>query len=215
MSDLNVVNRRIFITNAVKEKEPLLWLPGTDPNVVKRMFQYKLDRSHERPKPLDIFAQQAIVISKRSTCLFYEVGAVIFCNDILLSSGYNGAARGDVDPRIAGCARIVDGRLQEGKGLCRGSHAELNAIGNLSAGTMSLEGLQMMVTLHPCNGCAKQIVNKGIKKVYYIWEYGRETEVTDYLEKLGVSVERYTSPFLKRWIDRNGYDPVGLRHHEP
>lgn len=201
--------------NETAEKSALSWLPNTDEKVVKKMFQYKLDRSYIRPTPLDIFAQQAIVISKRSTCLFYEVGAVIFCNDILLSSGYNGAARGDVDPRIEGCARIVDGKIEEGKGLCRGSHAELNAIGNLSAGTMSLHGLHMMVTLHPCNGCAKQIINKGIKKVYYIWEYGREESVSDYLKRLGVEVIQYSSTFLKHWIERNGYDPVGLRHHEP
>ena len=132
------------------EQKPLGWLDGADPAVVGKMFQYKLDRSFERPSFLDIFAQQAIVISKRSTCLFYEVGAVIFTDDLLLSSGYNGASRGDVDPRYAGCARIVDGKLQEGKGLCRGSHAELNAIGNLSAGTAALHDLKMMVTLHPC-----------------------------------------------------------------
>ncbi len=197
------------------ERPVLGWLPSTDEAVVKKMFQYKLDRSYIRPTHLDIFAQQAIVISKRSTCLFYEVGAVIFNDSILLSSGYNGAARGDVDPRSAGCARVVDGKIQEGKGLCRGAHAELNAVNNLSAGTMGLHDLQMMVTLHPCNGCAKQIVNKGIKKVYYIWEYGREPSVSEYLERLGVVVEKYSSTFLKRWIDRNGYDPVGLRHHEP
>ena len=197
------------------EQKPLTWVEDTDPTVVKRMFQYKLDRSYERPSFLDIFAQQAIVISKRSTCLFYEVGAIIFTDDLLLSSGYNGAARGDVNPRFAGCARIVDGKLQEGKGLCRGSHAELNAIGNLSSGTAALHDLKMVVTLHPCYGCAKQIVNKKIKKVYYIWEYGREEFVTKYLIDRGVEVEKYTSHFLQRWVERNGYDPIGLRHHEP
>mgnify|MGYP001615774879 FL=1 len=107
---------------------------------------------------------------------------------------------------------IVDGKLQEGKGLCRGSHAELNAIGNLSSGTVAINDLQMMVTLHPCYGCAKQIVNKKIKKVYYIWEYGREPEVNKYLLDLGIEVEKYDSHFLQRWIDRNGYDPIGLKH---
>lgn len=196
------------------DKEPLLWLSNTDENIVNRMFQYKLDRSYERPSHLDIFAQQAIVISKRSTCLFYEVGAVIFHNDILLSSGYNGAARGDVDPRFEGCARVVDGKIREGAGMCRGSHAELNAIGNLSSGTMALEYLKMMSTLHPCYSCAKQIVNKDIKKVYYIWDYGREDHVTGYLQDRGVEVIQYSSAFLKRWINQNGYDPIGLRHHE-
>ena len=196
------------------KEEPLSWVKDTDDAVLKRMFQNKLDRSYQRPSHLDIFAQQAIVISKRSTCLFYEVGAVIFSNDIMLSSGYNGAARGDVDPRIAGCARVVDGKIQEGQGLCRGSHAELNAIGNLTSSTIGLNDLQMVVTLHPCFACAKQIVNKRITEVHYIWEYGREEGVTKYLVDCGVEVKKYTSVFLQRWIERNGYDPVGLRHQE-
>ena len=200
----------------MSDKEPLLWLPSTSSDVVKKMFQYKLDRSYERPTQLDIEAQKAIVISKRSTCLFYEVGASLFYvkNGIYhLSDGYNGASRGDVDPRVEGCARIVKGVIQEGKGLCRGSHAELNAIGNCPVDPATYDDVRMMVTLHPCFNCAKQIVNRGIKIVYYIWEYGREEFVTEYLTRLNVKVEQYTSPFLQRWVERNGYDPVGLRHH--
>lgn len=199
------------------KKEPLLWLPKTNPEVAKKMFQYKLDRSFQRPSQLDIEAQKAIVISKRSTCLFYEVGATLFYvkNGIFhLSDGYNGASRGDVDPRIEGCARIVDGELQEGKGLCRGSHAELNAIGNCPVDPATYNDVRMMITLPPCYICAKQIVNRGIKTIYYIWEYGREEFVIDYLTRLWIKVEKYSSVFLQRWIERNGYDPVGLRHHE-
>lgn len=195
-----------------KSSRPLSWVKKTDPAVLKRMFPDKLKMSYARPTMLDVIAQQAIVVSKRSTCLWYEVGAIIFHGDIILSLGYNGAARGDVNPRDVGCARVVDGRLQEGQGLCRGSHAELNAIGNLSAGTQGLQGLQMMVTLHPCNTCAKQIVNKGITTVYYLWEYGREEHATSYLRRLGVHVERYTSPFLEAWIEHNNYHPIGARH---
>jgi dCMP deaminase len=197
------------------DTEPLLWLPGTSQEVVNRMFGYKLDHAYERPTALDIEAQKAILISKRSTCLFYEVGASLFYvrNGVYhLSDGYNGAAKGDVDPRVAGCARVIDGVIQEGKGLCRGSHAELNAIGNCPVNPSTYSDVRMMVTLHPCNGCAKQIVNCGIKTVYYIWEYGRENFVTDYLTNLDVKVEKYTSPFLERWIERNNYDPIGLRH---
>ncbi len=199
------------------EKKPLLWLRHTDPEAIKKMFQYKLDCAYERPSQLDIEAQKAIVISKRSTCLFYEVGASLFYvkNGIYhLSDGYNGASRGDVDPRMEGCARIVDGVLQEGKGFCRGSHAELNAIGNCPVDPATYEDVRMMVTLHPCYSCAKQIVNRGIRTVYYIWEYGREEFVTAYLVRLGVKVEKYSSAFLEQWIDRNRYDPIGLRHQE-
>lgn len=194
-------------------KEILKWVPGTDTEVLEKMFKKKLRHDYIRPSHLDIFAQQAIVISQRPTCLFYEVGAVIFYGGAhFLSSGYNGATSGDVDPREVGCARVVDGKIHEGKGLCRGSHAEMNAIGNLTVSTLGLQDVSMMVTLHPCFSCAKQIVNKGIKKVYYIWEYGREKFVTDYLRDRGVEVVLYTSPFLEKWIMVNGYDPIGSRN---
>jgi dCMP deaminase len=173
------------------------------------MFQDKLRVGYTRPTWLDTFAKQAVVIGERSTCLWYQVGAVVFTDNKLLSSGYNGAASGDVDPRDAGCARIVNGVLEEGKGHCRGSHAELNAIGNLSAGTMGIVDLRMLVTLHPCYQCAKQIRNKKFTHVYYLWEYGREGWVTDYLRKGGIEVERYSSTHLENWITRNQYHAVG------
>ncbi len=193
----------------------LQWLPKLDEGVRKRMFKEKLTAGFRRPSHLDVIAQTACVISKRSTCLWYEVGAVIFNEDasIVLSTGYNGAARGDVDPRVAGCARVVDGKLAEGQGLCRGSHAELNAIGNLQSGTLG-SNLSMMVTLHPCFSCAKQIVNKGIKNVYYLWEYGRDAHVTDYLRRLGVHVELYSSDLFEEWVNLNRYHPIAAFRNE-
>lgn len=196
--------------------QPLLWVPTTSKGALAKMLKHKLDLNHERPSRLDIEAQKAIIISKRCTCLFYEVGATIFHvhggNFFQISDGYNGASKGDDDPRIVGCARISGGDLHEGKGLCRGSHAELNAIGNAPVDTTMYADVRMMVTLHPCYSCAKQIVNRGIKHIYYIWEYGREDFVTQYLKKCHVEVSKYTSPFLEKWISLNNYDPAGLRY---
>ncbi|OIP65182.1 MAG: hypothetical protein COV32_00045 [Candidatus Yonathbacteria bacterium CG10_big_fil_rev_8_21_14_0_10_43_136] len=191
-------------------KETLSWVHGTDPEVIAKMFKKKLNPNYVRPSHLDVFAQQAIVASERPTCMFYEVGAIIFADGShFLSSGYNGPSRGDVNPREAGCARVVNGKLEQGKGFCRGSHAELNAINNLTANTLGMNDLSMIVTLHPCFSCAKQMVNKGIKKVYYIWEYRREEFVTEYFRGRGVEVIKYTSPLLEKWITLNGYDPIG------
>lgn len=193
-----------------ESKKILSWVSNTETEVLERMFAKKLSHDYDRPSHLDIFAQQAIVMSQRSTCLFYEVGAVIlFGGSHFLSSGYNGAVKGDVDPREAGCARVINGRLEQGKGYCRGSHAELNAINNLTTNTLGLNDVSMMVTLHPCFSCAKQMVNKGIKKVYYIWEYGREEFVSEYFRERGVEVIKYTSPFLEKWVALNKYDPIG------
>lgn len=197
------------------EGTPLQWIAGTSRRALGKMLAHKIAPLYLRPSRLDIEAQKAIIISKRCTCLFYEVGATIFHvkggNFFHLSDGYNGASKGDDDPRISGCARVVDGELKEGGGLCRGSHAELNAIGNCPVDTSLYDDVRMMITLHPCNICAKQIVNRGIRTVYYVWEYGREPEVTEYLKRLGVTVEKYTSPFLEEWIKINNYDPSGLK----
>lgn len=195
----------------MNEKKVLGWVHETDESVLAKMFKKKLDPNYVRPSHLDIFAQQVIVASQRPTCMFYEVAAIIFADGShFLSSGYNGPASGDVDPREAGCARVVDGKIQEGKGLCRGSHAELNAINNLTVSTIGLPDVSIMVTLHPCYSCAKQIVNKGIKKVYYIWDYRRERFVTGYFHEMGVDVIKYTSPLLEKWIALNKYDPIGV-----
>lgn len=198
-----------------EETQPLQWVPNTKPEVLAKMFKHKLDPAYVRPSRLDIEAQKAIIISKRCTCLFYEVGATIFHvhegNIYFLADGYNGASKGDEDPRIAGCARVIDGELKQGQGFCRGSHAELNAIRNCHADTSLYEDVHMMVTLHPCYVCSKQIVNSGIKTVHYIWDYGREEFAANYLERLNIKVERYTSPFLENWIKVNNYDPGALK----
>ena len=190
------------------ENNQLLWAKDIKSEVLKKMLPHKLQVVYERPTFLDTFAQQAIIISKRSTCLFNEVGAIIFYKGrYMLSSGYNGAASGDVDPKDEGCARIVEGNLKEGQGYCRGSHAELNAIGNLTVSTMNFNELSMMVTLRPCFACGKQIVNKGIKKVYYLWEYDQDHQVIKYLDGLGIKVVQYNSAFLESWIKLNNYTP--------
>lgn len=140
---------------------------------------------------MDVLAEQISAISKRSACLFHNVGAVIFKGDQVLSFGYNGPSKGDVHCYEVGCSRIVGGKIKKGIGLCRGSHAELNAIGNAAKNGVRIEGASMMVSLEPCKVCAKQIVNQGIKEVYYVFEYNQQEGVKEYLKKLGVKLIRY------------------------
>ena len=194
------------------EKRLIAGIKGVNKDVTSRMLPHKLMSYYRRPTFLDIFAQEAIIISKRSTCLWNEVGAVVFYNGRhSLSSGYNGPAAGDVDPRDAGCARVVKGALKEGQGFCRGSHAEMNAMGFLTVSTMNLPQISLMVTLRPCFACAKQIANKGIKEVYYLWEYEQDDHVVDYLRSLGIKVVRYSSKFIEEWIKHNDYLPPRLK----
>ncbi len=180
----------------MKKKILKKWAKSVPKETLKRMIPEKLNASYKRPSFKDILAEQVLVMVKRSACLFYNAGTVIFKNDQILSFGYNGPAKGDVHCYDVGCSRIVNGELKESSGLCRGSHAELNAIGNAAKNGIKIEGASMITTILPCKVCAKQIVNQGIKEVYYIFDYDRDKDVKDYFKRLGVKVIRYQQSYV-------------------
>lgn len=182
------------------KKQLRKWTKNVSEEVLQKMIPGKISASYKRPTFKDVLARQILTISTRSACLFYNVGAVIFKNDQILSFGYNGPSKGDVHCYEIGCARLINGELKESSGFCRGSHAELNAIGNAAKNGLKIEGADMMVTFCPCKICAKQVVNQGIKKVYYIFDYDRDKDVKEYFKRLGVKVVRYRSEDLKKWI---------------
>ncbi|MEF8849015.1 MAG: cytidine deaminase, partial [Candidatus Thermoplasmatota archaeon] len=83
----------------------------------------------KRPTYDEYFMEMARVVSKRSTCLRRKVGAILVKNKHILSTGYNGAPKGLKHCDEVGCIRqkmnIPSGERHE---LCRGLHAEQNAI---------------------------------------------------------------------------------------
>ena len=95
-----------------------------------------------------------------------RVGAIIVNNKRIISTGYNGAPRGLKHCLEVGCLReqlgIPSGERQE---LCRGAHAEQNAIIQAASSGVSMEGSTMYCTTAPCATCAKMIINAGIKRL--------------------------------------------------
>jgi len=116
----------------------------------------------------DYFMDITRLVSKRSTCLRRHVGAVIVRDKRILSTGYNGAPRGLAHCEEVGCLRekmdIPSGQNQE---LCRGLHAEQNAIIQAAVSGVSIEGSQIYSVTQPCVVCAKMIINSGIKRVVF------------------------------------------------
>jgi len=112
------------------------------------------------------------LVSNRSTCLRRKVGAVIVKDKRILTTGYNGAPRGLAHCLEIGCLRekedIPSGERQE---LCRGLHAEQNAIVQAALYGISIKGGILYCTTQPCVTCAKMIINAGIIKVIYQEEY--------------------------------------------
>lgn len=186
----------------MKEMKKKSWVKNTPDTILFEMIQEKTQANHCRPSFLDVLAEQICVISQRSTCLFYDVGAIIFRGDQVLSFGYNGPSKGDEHCYEVGCSRIVNGKIKKGAGLCRGSHGELNAIGNAAKNGINIHRASMMITYRPCFSCSKQIVNQGIQKVYYLFEYDRDNQVKDYLERLGVELIHYRSEIFNFWLNK-------------
>ena len=181
------------------------WQDTTPKEILDKMIIKKTDSLYEinhRPSFKDTFAKLVISTSERSVCLFYDVGAAIFKDQHILCTGYNGPASGDVHCTKVGCARIVDGEIKSGTGLCRGSHAELNAIGNAAKCGINITGARIMTSWRPCFACAKQIVNAGLKEVLYLLDYKDDPNVDGYLRKLGINIVKYESEYLTRWINK-------------
>lgn len=123
-----------------------------------------------RPDSDHYFMNIARTVSSRSTCLRRNVGAVIVKGKQIVSTGYNGAPQGMAHCLDIGCAResVPSGERSE---LCRGAHAEQNAINFAGRYGISIEGATIYTTHLPCSWCAKSIVNAGIVRVVYLGDY--------------------------------------------
>ncbi len=109
----------------------------------------------------------AFLVAKRSTCRRRAVGAVIVKNRRILSTGYNGAPSGIRHCIEVGCLReelkVPSGQCHE---LCRGIHAEQNAIIQAAFHGVSIKDSTLFCTNLPCSICAKMIINAGITRIY-------------------------------------------------
>lgn len=106
------------------------------------------------------------LVAKRSTCLRRQVGTVLVKDKKILATGYNGAPSRLEHCLDIGCLRekqgIPSGERHE---LCRGLHAEQNAIIQAAYHGVEIRGATLYCTNHPCIICSKMIINAGIQKV--------------------------------------------------
>jgi dCMP deaminase len=58
--------------------------------------------------------------------------------------------------------------------LCRGLHAEQNAIIQAALHGVRIAGSDIYITLQPCVLCAKMLINAGIRRIVYDGDYPDE-----------------------------------------
>ncbi len=126
----------------------------------------------QRPDWDQYFMNIANVVATRSTCLRRQVGSIVVMDKRILASGYNGAPAGLRHCLEIGCLRekqgVPSGQRHE---LCRGLHAEQNAIIQAAVHGIAIKGAVYYVTHQPCVLCAKILINAGIKKIVFQGEY--------------------------------------------
>ncbi|HMA85463.1 MAG TPA: cytidine/deoxycytidylate deaminase family protein [Desulfosalsimonadaceae bacterium] len=141
-----------------------------------------------RPAWNDYFMEIAALVAKRSTCLRRAVGAIIVKDKRILATGYNGAPSGIAHCAEVGCLReamqIASGERHE---LCRGIHAEQNAIIQAAYHGVPIQGASLYCTNLPCSICTKMLINAGIKKIYYRSGYADQLS-RDLLEEAEIEV---------------------------
>jgi dCMP deaminase len=117
-------------------------------------------------------------------------GAALVRDRRILSTGYNGAPSGLRHCLSIGCLReqmkVPSGERHE---LCRGLHAEQNAIIQAALHGVSVKGSILYCTNHPCIICAKMIINAGIARIVIRGDY-HDDLAAEMLAEAGIEVIR-------------------------
>ncbi len=128
-----------------------------------------------RPSWDQYFMRMAFLAASRSNCTRRKVGAVIVKDKNVLATGYNGPPSGTVHCDVVGCIRdelnVPSGERHE---LCRGLHAEQNAIIQAAVHGVSIRDSVIYITTHPCVVCSKMLMNSQIREVIFAQGYPDE-----------------------------------------
>jgi len=155
-----------------------------------------------RPSWEEYFIEIAKVVSTRSTCLRRRYGAVIVKDNVIVSTGYNGAPRGSANCVDRGICRRKELNVPAGERyeLCEAVHAEQNAIINgspdrMKDGSIYIAGFSAPadppesgeegnVTAEgkPCLLCKRMIRNAQIGQVVYLSKDGNIVKVDEVRE---------------------------------
>lgn len=131
----------------------------------------------ERVSKINYYLDIAEIVSERATCLRRRFGAIIVKNDVIISTGYNGAPRGRQNCSDRGSCMRDDLKIPRGERyeLCRSVHAESNAIIAASREQMLGATLYMACTdpktgavmggVCSCMMCKRMLINAGIEKL--------------------------------------------------
>jgi len=143
-----------------------------------------------RPTWDEYFMRIAQEVATRSTCIRRKVGAVLVRDKRILTTGYNGPPSGLPHCEKVGCMRdemnVPSGERHE---LCRGLHAEMNALLQAAIHGICVADATLYCTSSPCSLCAKMLINVGVKRIYTNSEYPDKL-ARELLDSSGIEIIR-------------------------
>ena len=142
----------------------------------------------------EYFIKIAKDVAERSNCVSRKVGAVITFDNMIVSTGYNGAPKGlrhceDSEGCLRKINKIESGTRQE---ICRAVHAEQNAIIQAAVRGTKIQGGTLYVNTYPCSICARMIINAEIKRIVYDSDYN-DVLSTEMLNETGIELVKFSN----------------------
>ncbi len=131
----------------------------------------------DRRSKINYYLDIAEAVTLRGTCLRKKFGAIIVKDDVIISTGYNGAPRGrqnccDIGTCLRDEMNIPRGERYE---LCRSVHAEANAIiaaqrdrmlgADLYMACVDAKTGELVGGTTSCQMCKRLVINAGIERV--------------------------------------------------
>ena len=148
------------------------------------MKQFINKQEETRIDPDEAYMQMAEIWSKRSYATRMKVGALLVdpIHKQIISDGWNGMPIGFPNEDVES---IINGEKVTNPLVI---HAESNCILKCAKTTVSSAGCTLYIyPFNPCIECTKLIIQAGIKRVVYRFEY-RITDGIEILRKAGVEV---------------------------
>lgn len=143
----------------------------------------------------EFFIKTALLLSQQSKCVSHKVGCLIVKDNRIISLGYNGSP-----PKFTNCCDLFDEhnfdreKHHEWSNIYE-SHGELSAILYASKNGINISGSEMYCTLFPCDQCLKNLVQSGIKKIYYVFDYDKRKKDNELLNLIEIE-QVYTDSIL-------------------
>jgi len=133
-----------------------------------------------RPDKDRYYLNIAKAVAQRSPCIRRQFGAIVVKEDVIVSTGYNGPARGSINCNEIGCLKdLMNLPSYTRYDYCPAVHAEENALLNAARyGSSVLGGIlylygqtpdgNIVEEGKPCDRCKRALINAGIKQVITI-----------------------------------------------